>query len=112
MYDALRRGAARVARRSVLCLVGAVLLAVALAFLTYALWIALAIWAGVVVAAVILGGFYAVGGLVLLLLAREPPPPVAPTLPLRDPAPMGRIVAAFLEGMQAGVRARRRRGDP
>ncbi len=112
MLRGLKRGIADMARRSVLGLAGAMLMLVALVFFTIAAWKGLVIWNGPIAAALVLGAFYAVAGIVLLLMAREPAQvPETRDPPERDPAPMQRVVAAFLEGMAAGVTARRRPPD-
>ncbi|MCR8723858.1 phage holin family protein [Frigidibacter sp. ROC022] len=105
MFGALRASAADIARRSALGVAAAILLIVALGFITSAGWYALKQWDGPVTAGLIVGGIYLVLGLVLMLLAREPAPPPPP--PQEEVPPMQRVVAAFFDGIEAGSRARR-----
>ena len=97
------------------------MLIVALSFATSACWRSLARWQGFVAADLIVAAVYLVAGMIVLLVAsRQPDRPGSATLReenlaqarIHDPAPMGRIFAAFLDGMEAGVTARRRRRRP
>lgn len=109
MIRAIRYGAADIARRSALGLAGALLLAVGLGFVTAAVWRSLALSYGSIGASLILGAIYLGLGLVCLAFARwsEPPPP-----PVRRDRTASRMVEAFFEGVEAGVRTRRSRRAP
>lgn len=89
-------------RRSALGLVGIVCLLVGLGFLTAALWQLLVLWNGPVAAALVLALIWIGAGLVLLAVARPPPPP-----PPLAHQPLAELVAALLDGIEAGVRSRR-----
>lgn len=106
MFLGLRASVADIMRRSVMGLAGAVLIVVALGFFTSAGWYALSLAYGPVIAGCILGGVFLLLGLILLLVAREPHVP--PQVRYQEEAPMARVVSAFLGGMAAGSRTRRR----
>lgn len=106
MLSAIKDGAADVARRSALGLAGVLLAGVGLGFMTAAAWQGLALWNGPIAASLIVGAFYLGIGMILLALARRPepvPPPAAQT----GDGQMLRVVDAFFEGVEAGVRSRR-----
>lgn len=105
MFAALRASAADIARRSVMGLVGAVLLIVSAGFFTSAAWYWLFLWGGAMLASLLIGLFYLLAGLVLLLIAREPSAP-DPDLAGRDEPPLQKVLTAFFNGVEAGSRTR------
>lgn len=106
MFLGLRASVADLMRRSIMGLAGAILIAVALGFFTSAGWYALSVAYGPVIAGCILGAVFLLLGLILLLVARDPHVP--PQIRYQAEPPMGRVVTAFLGGMAAGSRSRRR----
>lgn len=111
MGAGLGSAARRVAVRSAFGVAGAVCLIVGIVFLTAAAWMAISLAAGAVTAALIIGGAYTGVGLILFALARlvrprpvvPPPPVVAPQTQM-----LTGIIAAFVEGVIAGIAARKR----
>ncbi len=100
--------------KSTLGLLGTLCLVAGVAFLTVAAWIALRLAADALTAALVIGGVYVGLGLICFALVRvvgpksavsEPPPP--PTLSPHAQV-IGGVVAAFVEGVMAGVAARRK----
>ncbi|SMX42613.1 phage holin family protein [Maliponia aquimaris] len=94
-------------RRGVAGLMGGVLVAIGLGFLTQAAWLALASWQGPLFAAQTLGGIYLLlGGVVLLLVRkRHDAPPPAPS---RQAISHLVLAEAFLVGLDAARSARKR----
>jgi hypothetical protein len=110
MLRAVKFAAADLARRSALCLVGLALLVVALVFFSVAAWKGLVLWEGAIAAALVMGAVYAVLGVIALLLARRRARrEVALPAPAPRGAPLSRLAFAFMEGLDAGIAARRRR---
>lgn len=107
MFRGLRHRFTVLARRSAFGLIGALLLVVALGFLTAAVWYGLVPRLGPAWSAVVLGTVYLVMGLICLLFARgEPQPDYPPALPA---SPMERVMQSFLDGVNAGSQIRRAR---
>lgn len=100
MLDLVERRARLAVRRGAADVVGGVLVAVGLGFLTHAAWLALAEWRDPLFAAQTLGGLYvAAGGLTLLRAHRQKDRrPKAPTEPS-----LGHLalLEAFLVGLDA-----------
>ena len=115
MLEAVKSGIASIARRSLFGLAAVACLIVAIVMFSYAGYWWLALLYGPIIASAVLGGIYAVLGVILLLLARgrkappPPPPPVAHEPPPPDTMPYARMIAAFMDGLEAGAMARRRR---
>lgn len=111
MAGGLGHAARRIALRSAFGVAGALCLIVGIVFLTVAAWMAISLAAGAVTAALIIGGTYTGVGLILFAVARlvrsrpvvPPAPVVAPQTQL-----ISGIVAAFVEGVVAGIAARKR----
>ncbi len=102
------------ALRSALGLFGMVMLLVGIGFLTAAGWIALRLVATPLDAALIVGGCFAGFGVLVLLIARIARPrrpvvaPPAMTAQSAQVQAFATIAAAFVQGIGAGLAARRR----
>ncbi|MFU8882604.1 MAG: phage holin family protein [Rhodobacterales bacterium] len=106
------------ARRAGLFAVSTLLVIVAIAFLTVALWLVIAEAQSAKVAALILGALYLTAGGVLRLLAKPARPPHVAT-PHKDAAhpaaphasPYPALAEAFVFGLDTAMRLRRSRRD-
>jgi len=115
MFD-LRNRARLAARAAAFSAVGVVFALTGLAFLTVALWLALAIYESAVLASAVVGVLYLVLGLIFLMIAgrgKQRPmqvPQQQPPLATEGPYdPFLRMAEAFAVGMAAGRSARRPR---
>ncbi|SLN14428.1 hypothetical protein AQS8620_00230 [Aquimixticola soesokkakensis] len=104
MFERIKHDAAEAARKTALTLVGAVFGTVGLAFLTVAAWLVLAEIQTTQFAALVIGlAYLGVAGVLIALASSgrsKPPVPVAPAVPEN---PMASVIAAFLQGAQAGA---------
>ena len=105
MISALIQRAKSAARRTAFGAAGVACLVVGVGFLSAALWLAIALTFGGVVASLVLGLLYAGFGLVLLALASRKPVAHTPAVKAAQPAPgQSDLIAAFLGGVDAGKR--------
>lgn len=108
MLEGLKYAAETKAQRAALGVGSCLVLAVGLGFLTAGGWMAIRLASTVVTAHVVIGSMYLGAGLILLVWSRthrarfrRPHPPVT-----GSPKPE-RLVAAFLQGVTAGMATRR-----
>lgn len=109
LVHAVEHRAAKLSRRVVLGLAGAVTLAVGLGFLTVSAWLVLAALNGTVFAAGVIGTAYAGIGLILLALAAAGPARQDEEAPPEDRyGPFVQMATGFAAGLEAGRAARDR----
>jgi threonine/homoserine/homoserine lactone efflux protein len=113
---AITARAQRGARRAGLMAASTLLVIVAIAFLTVALWIVIAEAQSAKAAALILGALYLTAGGVLRLMAKPSPPQPAPppkqaAHPASATSPYSAMAEAFVFGLETAIRLRRSHRD-
>ena len=108
MFSAIKQSAAKTAKRSALGLLGGLIMAFGVAFLTVAAWIAISISADPFTAALIIGSVYTGVGLIILAFALSKKPHARPSTPPQT-ANYGAVVESFINGFAAGSTVRHRK---
>lgn len=108
MFSAIKQSAAKTAKRSALGLLGGLIMAFGVGFLTVAAWIAISLAADTFTAALIIGSIYTGVGLIVLAFAFSSgdrhPPAAQPAQPN-----YGAVVESFINGFTAGSHVRHRK---
>ncbi|WP_108485198.1 phage holin family protein [Oceaniglobus ichthyenteri] len=94
------------ARRTAFGAAGFLCLVVGLGFLSSALWLAIAVANGAMMASLILGLLYVGGGLILIAVASRRPRRYAPP-PSPKAVKQADLITAFMNGVNAGKTMRR-----